>query len=73
MTMQDEETTITTEKQNTKTDGGNRKMKNNELEIKDKIETLFEKQITTFGNGAKIDCPKKYLGKKAVVIIRAKD
>ena len=27
MTMQDEETTITTEKQNTKTDGGNRKMK----------------------------------------------
>lgn len=49
------------------------KIKNNELEIKDKIETLFEKQITTFGNGAKIDCPKKYLGKKAIVIIRTKD
>ena len=48
-------------------------IKNNELEIKDQIETLFEKPITTFGNGAKIDCPKKYLGKKAIVIIRAKD
>ncbi len=49
------------------------KIKNNELEIKDQIETLFEKPITPFGNGAKIDCPKKYLGKKAIVIIRAKD
>lgn len=49
------------------------KIKNNELEIKDKIETLFEKQVTAFGNGAKIDCPKKYIGKKAIVIIREKD
>lgn len=49
------------------------KIKNNELEIKDRIETLFEKQVTAFGNGAKIDCPKKYKGKKALVIIREKD
>lgn len=49
------------------------KIKNNELEIKDRIETLFEKEITRFGNGAKIDCPKKFLGKKALVIIREKD
>jgi putative transposon-encoded protein len=49
------------------------KIKNNDMEIKDKIETLFEKEVTKFGSGAKIDCPKKYLGKKALVIIREKD
>jgi putative transposon-encoded protein len=45
------------------------KIRNNDLEISDKIETLFEKEVTVFGNGAKIDCQKKYLGKKALVII----
>jgi len=44
--------------------------KNQKLELKDDIETIFEKQVTEFGNGAKIDCQKKYLGKKAYVIIR---
>jgi len=24
---------------------------------------FFEKHVTKFGNGAKIDCPKEYLGK----------
>ncbi|MBI4448952.1 DUF2080 family transposase-associated protein, partial [Candidatus Woesearchaeota archaeon] len=28
------------------------------------------KPVTKFGNGAKLDCPKQYLGKKAYVIIR---
>jgi putative transposon-encoded protein len=49
------------------------KIKNNDLEIKDKIETLFEKEVTKFGNGGKIDCPKKFLGKKALIIIRKQD
>ncbi|MBI4448480.1 DUF2080 family transposase-associated protein [Candidatus Woesearchaeota archaeon] len=31
---------------------------------------MFEKPVTKFGNGAKLDCPKQYLGKKAYVIIR---
>ena len=46
------------------------KTKNQELELKDDIETIFEKPVTKFGNGAKIDCPKQYLKKKAYVIIR---
>lgn len=44
--------------------------KKQQLELKDDIETIFEKPVTKFGNGAKLDCPKQYLGKKAYVIIR---
>ena len=36
------------------------------------ISGFFEKTVTTFGNGAKIDCPKQYIGKNAYVIIRQK-
>ena len=31
---------------------------------------FFEKKVTPFGTGAKVDCPKKYLGKKAYLIIQ---
>jgi len=27
------------------------------------VEGLFEKLVTRFGNGVKIDCPKQYLGR----------
>ena len=41
------------------------------LELKDNtIEVIYEKTITKFGNGAKIDAPKEYLGKKVYVLIR---
>ena len=30
---------------------------------------LFEKKITKFGNGAKIDAPKEHLGKKVIVLV----
>ncbi len=44
---------------------------NLESELVDtKIETLFEKTVTKFGSGAKIDCPKEYLGKKVYVVVR---
>ncbi len=33
------------------------------------VKFYFEKEVTRFGNSAKIDCPKKYIGKKAIVII----
>lgn len=48
------------------------KIKNNKLELKDEIETIFQKTVTKFGNGAKIDCVKKHMGKEAYVIIRKK-
>ena len=46
--------------------------KNGKLELKDEIETIFQKKVTKFGNGAKIDCQKTHIGKEAYVIIRKK-
>lgn len=46
------------------------KTQNQKLELKDDIETVFEKTVNKFGSGAKLDCPKQYLGKKAYIIIR---
>jgi putative transposon-encoded protein len=33
------------------------------------LKAYFKKKVTKFGNGAKIDCPKEYIGKQATVII----
>ncbi len=33
------------------------------------VEFYFEKEVTRFGNSAKIDCPKKYIGKNAIVVV----
>ncbi|MBL7147338.1 MAG: DUF2080 family transposase-associated protein [Nanoarchaeota archaeon] len=39
--------------------------------VLDNIKLYFEKKITKFGNSAKIDCPKKFIGKKAIVVIES--
>ena len=36
------------------------------------ISGFIEKKVTPFGTGAKVDCPKEYLGKKVYLIIRKK-
>jgi len=46
------------------------KMQSNKLKIEDDIEFLFEKTISKFGTGAKIDAPKELLGKKVYVLVR---
>lgn len=33
------------------------------------VKLYYEKHVTKFGNSAKIDCPKKYIGKKAIIVI----
>ena len=33
------------------------------------VETFFEKKITRFGNSAKIDAPKAYIGQRAYIIV----
>lgn len=45
-------------------------VKKDNISINDEFEAMFEKTITKFGTGAKIDAPKEYLGKKVYVIIR---
>lgn len=42
------------------------------IKIEDKVEEIYERKITRYGNGAKIDAQKKYLGRKAFVIILKK-
>jgi putative transposon-encoded protein len=34
------------------------------------IEGFFEKVVSPFGNGAKIDCPRQYMGRAVYVVIR---
>jgi len=47
-------------------------MKTTELHVTG-IEGFFKKEVTKFGTGAKIDCPKEYLGKTVyVVVVREK-
>lgn len=46
------------------------KLTKGKLELKDDFELIFEKEITKFGNGAKIDAPKEFLGRKVYVILR---
>lgn len=40
------------------------------LLIEDEIELLFEKIVTKFGTSAKLDVPKKFIGRKAYVMIQ---
>ena len=40
----------------------------NDIHVKN-IQAYFEKTVTSFGNGAKVDAPKEYLGKKVIVIV----
>jgi len=48
----------------------NLKLQEGKIELKDSFELIFEKTITKFGNGAKIDAPKEFLGKKVYVVVR---
>lgn len=37
--------------------------------LTDEVEIVYEKRITPFGNSAKVDAPKKYIGNRVYVII----
>ena len=37
------------------------------FEFQDNVIGFFERKVTRFGNGAKIDCPKEYLGKRVYI------
>jgi len=42
---------------------------NKKLNLKEEVELVLEKKVTKFGNSAKLDVPKKFIGKRAYVII----
>ena len=37
----------------------------------DQVIGFIEKRVTPFGNSAKVDCPKEYIGKRAYLVILA--
>ena len=45
------------------------KVIHDEITLTDEVEVVYEKRITPFGNGAKVDAPKRYIGNRAYVII----
>ena len=45
-------------------------LKSDTLVLEDKeILGFIEKKVTPFGTSAKVDCPKKFIGKRAYLII----
>ena len=45
------------------------KIRKGDLTLREKVEIVYEKRVTPFGNSGKLDSPKKYIGKRAYVII----
>jgi len=43
----------------------------NEIKVEN-IKGYFEREVTKFGTGAKIDCPKEYLGEKVIILVKKK-
>ena len=39
------------------------------LKIEENVEQIFEKRITPYGNGAKVDAQKKYIGRRAYITV----
>jgi len=40
--------------------------------LTDEVEVFYEKRVTPVGNSAKVDAPRRYIGKRAYVIILKK-
>ncbi|MFW5846643.1 MAG: DUF2080 family transposase-associated protein [Nanoarchaeota archaeon] len=39
------------------------------LKFEDNVEGFLEREVTPFGNSAKVDCPKRFIGKKVYLIV----
>lgn len=44
-------------------------LKNGQLSFSDEVLGYMEREVTAFGNSGKVDCPKRFIGKKAYLII----
>ena len=44
-------------------------LKGGRIKIEDDVEEIFERKVTPYGNGAKMDAQKKHIGRKVFVII----
>jgi putative transposon-encoded protein len=37
--------------------------------LEDEVIGFIEKRVTKFGSGAKVDCPKRFLGKRVYILV----
>ena len=44
-------------------------IKDETIIIKDGVETLYVKTVTPFGNSAKVDVPKRFIGRRVYVVV----
>jgi putative transposon-encoded protein len=44
-------------------------LKKGDFTLNEEVEMVYEKRISTFGNSAKIDAPKKYRNWRAYVVV----
>ena len=45
-------------------------MQDKKFRLTEDIDLVYEKIITKYGTGAKVDAPKEFLGRKVYVLIR---
>lgn len=43
------------------------------LKLEENVEEIFEKRVTPYGNGAKVDAQKRYIGRRAYIIVLKQD
>ena len=46
--------------------------KKDRFTLESEVDFFFEKKITKFGNGAKIDAPKDFIGRKVIILVEKK-
>ncbi len=44
-------------------------LKKENLTLKDKIEGFLERIVTPLGNSGKVDCPKRFIGRRVYILI----
>lgn len=44
-------------------------VKNGKIVLKDDVLEIYEKRVTPYGNGAKVDSQKKFIGKRVYIIV----
>jgi putative transposon-encoded protein len=45
------------------------KITKRDLLLKENVLVVMEKVVTPYGNGAKVDCVKEYIGRRAYIIV----
>jgi putative transposon-encoded protein len=40
-----------------------------QLSLRDEVEGFLERRVTKFGNSAKVDCPKAFLGRRVYLVV----